>query len=146
MKVVQKEAFWVIGFQVQATYDQLWNKMPEAWQDFYQSAQDIPNRKNDIYMDISFGKNQYGIYTQFIGAEITDQEAKVPKNMQKIQISAKKYLHHTHEGALKHIANSFQELYERAKEKNLQTRDFKLDIGYKPNESERPHELFIEIL
>lgn len=146
MKVVHKEGFWVIGFEVQATYNQLWEKKPKAWAQFFEMADQIQNRASNSFMDISFGKNQYGIYTQLIGAQVTGRQGTIPKSMQRIKIPAKKYLHHKHTGSLSEIADSFGLMYDWAKEHNFNTGEFKLDEGYKPDKSETVHHLYIEIL
>ena len=146
MEIIQKEAFWITGFEVQATFKQLWNRMPEEWDRLFAKADLIHSRKTDTFMDISFGKNQYGIYTQFIGAAVSGSEGVVPEGMQRIEISAMECLHHQHSGPLEDIADTFGKMYDWAKENDINTGEFKIDEGYTPEKNEPTHELYIEIL
>ncbi|WP_020403226.1 GyrI-like domain-containing protein [Gracilimonas tropica] len=145
MEIVKLDSFWVTGFEIQATFKELWEQMPKAWDTLFENADQITDRASEPFMDISFGKNQYGIYTQFIGAEVSGLNGNVPKGMQRLEISGDTYLHHKHTGSLKEIANSFGEMYTWAEDNNLTLGEFKLDIGYLPNAKESSHDLYIKI-
>lgn len=144
METVKKESFQVIGIKVEATWNQLWEKMPEAWNTLFERYKEIPVRTDEVLMDISFGKKN-DIYTQCIAAEVAGNNPKIPEGMELIRVPQKKYLHYRHTGPLKEIAASFGKMYDHAKEKNLPVGDFKLDIGYTPEGKENHHDLFIEL-
>ena len=146
MEIIEKDTFLITGFEIQATFSQLWEKMPEAWNKLFEKSEDIPARKTNAFMDVSFGKNHYGIYTQFIGAEVRERKDKTPIGFRTLEIPGKTYLHFKHEGTLKQIADSFGKMYNWAEKENLKTGEFKLDIGYTFSGDEKHHDLYIEIV
>ncbi|MEX0720452.1 MAG: effector binding domain-containing protein [Balneolaceae bacterium] len=144
MHVTEKAEFLVVGFTLQASWKRLWKEMPEAWQLFFSRYQEIENRVNNRLIDLSLRKEK-DVYTQLLCVEVSNADDPVPEGMIITTIPQKKYLHYKHTGSLEDIATSFGKMYNWGKEQNLTTTDFKLDIGYKPKNNERNHDLYIEI-
>lgn len=145
MEIIDRDAFWITGIKIQASWDELWQKMPKAWNMMFEREHEIRHRTDDILMDISFDKNG-DIYTQFIAAQVSDPSVPAPEGMETIQIPGKKYLYFKHSGALKEIAASFGKMYDHAKRNDLKAGEFKIDEGYKANQDKQQHHLYIEIL
>lgn len=145
MKIVQKNAFKVVGIKVEATWEELWTQMPQAWDQFIDRYDEIDNRVEDnCFMDISVEKKGE-LYTQFICTEVTGFED-IPTNMEILEVPSQKYIFHQHRGTLHEIASSFGEIYAWAEANGHDARDFKIDRGYTPWQSEREHELFVKIV
>ena len=119
--------------------------MPEAWNLFFDKLEDIPDKTDNVCMDISFGENQYGIYTQLICVEVSESTNSIPNGMQKLEIAENTYLHHKHTGSVKEIAQTFGEMYKWAQENNIRAGEFKLDIGYTPTGQDEHHDLYIKV-
>jgi predicted transcriptional regulator YdeE len=144
MQIIEKEAFWVTGITVQAKWNELWEKMPKVWKEMFERYREIENRKEDVLLDISLEvKND--IYTQFIGTKVTGGNEDTPEGMKTVHIPAKNYIHQKHTGPLKEIATTFGEIYDWANKNNINTGNFKLDVGYVPSGDENYHDLYVEI-
>lgn len=144
MKIINKDGFAVVGIKVEAEWKELHTKMAESWQQFKERLDEVEDRKNDEMMDISLNESE-GVYTQLIGVEVP-AEAEVPDGMTKIIIPPKKYVWYQHPGELTKIGESFGKMYEWAEQQGIEIGDFKLDIGYRKDNSEKMHDLFIQVL
>lgn len=143
MEIVTLNVLEVVGIRVKADWKGLHVKMPAAWKEFSKRLDEIPNRKNNVMMDVSLEAAE-GIYTQLIGVEISGQGA-IPDGMDLINIPRQQYLYHRHEGSLKDIAISFGEMYDWAKGQGVSLGEFKLDMGYTAEGDENIHDLYIRI-
>lgn len=141
MQILYKEAFTVVGMQVEADWDALWTVMPQAWQNFFARHREIPHRANTVFMDISLGR-EAGRYTQLIAAEVT-HVADLPPGMTKLEIPRQRYLHYRHVGPVREIASSFGKMHEWAAAHDVHLDDFMLDVGYTPSGEETTHDLYI---
>jgi predicted transcriptional regulator YdeE len=143
MEIVRLPAFSVIGIRVEADWDGLWKIMPDAWRALYSLCDEIPNRVDDVLMDIALDKRG-DTYVQLIGAEVSAVEI-VPDGMEAVEIAAQSYVHYRHNGSLPEIATSFGRIYEWAAQNGVHVDDFKLDIGYSPEDETYPHDLYVRV-
>jgi predicted transcriptional regulator YdeE len=143
MEIVRLPAFSVIGIRVEADWDGLWKIMPDAWRALYSLCDEIPNRVDDVLMDIALDKRG-DTYVQLIGAEVSAVEI-VPDGMEAVEIAAQSYVHYRHNGSLPEIATSFGRIYEWAERSGHRVDDFKLDIGYSPKDEAYPHDLYVRV-
>lgn len=143
MKIVEKESFIVVGMKVEADWQELHAKMPEAWKSAENRLEEITNRKEDVMMDISLDVTD-GRYIQLIGVKV-ENSAGVPDGMEKVKIPAQRYIYHQHEGDLSGIAESFGKMYNWAKEHGIETGEFKIDYGYRKDGIETEHALYVKM-
>ena len=143
MNIVEKDGMSVIGITVARDWQGLIRDMPVKWEEFKSRLTEIKQRKTDIMMDISLEKLEQ-TYTQCICVEV-EQDAEVPKGMEKMVIPSASYLHHKHEGSLVAIAQTFGDMYQYGKEHELALEEMKIDIGYTIQGTETSHDLYIKI-
>lgn len=141
MKIVERKSFKAVGIKVSAVWEDLWTEMPRAWATFISRHEEIRNRVNDRFMDVSLEETD-GRYTQFICAEVSSI-AEVPSGMEGVEFPAQKYVYLRHTGSLPEIAESFGKMYEWADSAGISTDEFKLDEGYTKDGTEDGHDLFI---
>lgn len=141
MNVVQRDSMLVVGILVRAPWEDLWEKMPGAWQDFFRRRDEIVHRAAESYVDVSLEQNG-NEYLQLIGAEVSRIEH-IPEGMAAVEIPAHTYIHHRHEGSLRGIAETFGAMYSWAREQGHEVGNFKLDIGYTPDGDEQHHDIHI---
>ncbi len=134
----------VIGIKVSGEWEALWLAMPQAWQEFRARAQEIRNRVNSYFIDLSLGQDD-GIYTQFICAEVSEISM-VPLGMTSLQIPRQTYLHCRHDGPLEDIATSFGAIYQWARTNGLVAEEFKIDEGYTQDGRHEEHELYVRVV
>lgn len=144
MEVIDKSGFAVVGIKVEAEWEELHTKMPKAWQEMKQRLEEISNRKGDIMMDLSLWE-EGGTYKQLVGVETT-LDTEVPKGMTKIIIPPKKYVWHQHKGELSEVGETFGQMYEWAEQQNVETGNFKIDVGYRMDGAESTHDLHIGVM
>lgn len=143
MKVIEKEAFTVIGIKVEADWQSLHKIMPPSWEKAKERMDEIEGRKEDVMMDVSLDVTD-GQYTQLIGVEV-DKYSEVPDGMEKVDIPTQKYIYEQHQGALEGIAETFGRMYNWVEEHDIEAGDFKIDYGYFRDGSEEKHDLYIKI-
>ncbi len=143
MKIIEKEAFTVIGIKVEADWQSLHKIMPPSWEKAKERMDEIEGRKEDVMMDVSLDVTD-GQYTQLIGVEV-DKDSEVPDGMEKVDIPTQKYIYEQHQGALEGIAETFGRMYNWAEEHDIEAGDFKIDYGYLRDDSEEKHDLYIKI-
>ncbi|GAA5523240.1 GyrI-like domain-containing protein [Aliifodinibius salicampi] len=144
MKIVEKEAFTVIGIKVEADWQSLHKVMPPSWEKAKGRLNEIEGRKEDVMMDVSLDVTD-GQYTQLIGVEV-EKDSEVPDKMEKVDIPIQKYIYEQHQGALEGIAETFGRMYDWAEENDIEAGDFKIDYGYRKGNSDQVHELYIKVL
>lgn len=144
MEIIEKKGFAVIGLKVQAKWDDLHKEMSKAWQKFEKRLEKIPDRKNDMMMDISLEASD-GMYTQLIGVEV-EKDATVPEGMAMVIIPSQKYVRHRHQGVVSDIADAFGKIYDWSQQQDINVSDFKLDIGYQKDGSETTHDLYVKVV
>lgn len=143
MKIITHDKIDVVGIKVNADWQGLHTKMPEAWEKFSARLNEVQYRKGDIMLDVSLDV-QDGIYTQLIGVE-TERMSSLPVGMVSVTIPQQQYLTYRHEGPVQDIAASFGKMYEWAKVKEINAGEFKIDRGYTLSGNEKEHELFVKI-
>jgi predicted transcriptional regulator YdeE len=144
MEIVRLPAFSVIGIRIEADWDGLWTVMPDTCHVLYSRCHEIPDRVDGLLMDIALEKRG-NRYVQLIGAEVSTVET-VPDGMESVEIPAQTYVHYRHEGDLPEIATSFDRIYEWGSQTDVNVDDFKLDIGYSPDDASNPHDLYVRIV
>lgn len=144
MKIIEKEAFTVIGIKVEADWQSLHKVMPPSWEKAKERLNEIEGRKEDVMMDVSLDVTE-GQYTQLIGVEV-EKDSEVPDKMEKVDIPIQKYIYEQHQGALEGIAETFGRMYDWAEENDIEAGDFKIDYGYRKGNSDQVHELYIKVL
>ena len=143
MKIITLESFIVTGLEVKAHWKELFEKMPKAWGELFERADEIQNAKNAFFTEVSVSAGD-GFYTEMIGAEV-ESAAEIPSGMSQVMVPEQTYIHHRHEGPVENIAGTFGDIYDWAKEQNLTAEEFKIDRGYLPGMPETPHDLYVKI-
>jgi predicted transcriptional regulator YdeE len=134
----------IVGFKVEATWEELHRKMPKAWQILRRRFNEIENRKNNVMLDVSL-KVEDGTYTQFLGAQV-DDPGTIPEGMEFLRIPQQQYVHYRHQGPVVEIASSFGKMYEWGKGQNIRLDEFKLDVGYTAEGNEQIHDLYVRVV
>ncbi|WP_217640958.1 GyrI-like domain-containing protein [Gracilibacillus ureilyticus] len=143
MERVTLNEFTVAGIVVKSDWKGLHQEMPKQWNIFREMLPEIINRKSDKMIDISLDYKD-GIYTECICVEISDP-ADTPSFAEVFRIPCGQYLHHTHNGPVTSIADSFGEIITYAKTNQIPIGHMKIDSGYTLVGNEEIHELYIRI-
>jgi predicted transcriptional regulator YdeE len=143
MRRIQIDGFKAVGIRVEASWNELFREMPEAWFKLFHYLPQIEHHELPC-VDISFDVHD-NIYTQFVSVPITE-EGSYPEFMELITVPSMTVLHHVHKGDLTEIPNAFSEMYEYADNRSWETDEFKLDFGYTPDGSETEHDLYIRLI
>lgn len=143
MTVVSHPAFRTAGYLVEAPFQELFTRVPQAWQRLFAHADRVPGAVPGTFMDVSFGATD-GRYTELIGVEVAG-DGQAPDGMVVREIPAASYIHFRHEGPAREIAGSFKRMLNWAEEKGLRPDGFKMDRGYTPSGDEESHDLYVRI-
>lgn len=65
--------------------------------------------------------------------------------MEKVEVPAREYIHHELQGSLPGIAKMVGKMYDWAKQQEVETGEFKIDYGYRPEGTESSHDLYIKV-
>jgi len=133
----------VVGLEVRASLRGLWREMPRAWEALFARAAEIAHRSGPTFVDVSVDVED-GVHRQVVGAQVS-RAAEVPNGMTALEIPARRYLYHRHQGPLTGIANSFGSMRAWAQRKGLSVGDFKLDVGYTRGFAEKAHDLYLAL-
>jgi predicted transcriptional regulator YdeE len=117
--------------------------MPKAWDTLRGRLAEIPNRNDAPLVDICLDRDGEH-YVQVVGAEVSSVDT-VPEGMVAIEIPTQQYIWYRHTGELQEIADSFGAIYEFSKRNGYLADEFKLDIGYTPDSSIQPHDLYVRV-
>lgn len=143
MEVVERMAMQVIGIEVIAPWQDLWTRVPLAWEELRARSGEIGNRASESFVDVSVEERD-GTYRQVVGAEVRPAEA-VPEGMIVLEIPYGRFVHLRHEGGLEEIARSFGRMYAWAGAEGHRVDAFKLDAGYTQEGGERLHDLYVRL-
>lgn len=143
MEIVELGALLVVGLEVRTSLRGLWREIPRAWESLFGRAAEIAHRSGSTFLEVSVGVVD-GLHRQIVGAEVA-RAAAVPDGMTWLEIPARAYLHHRHEGSLASIATSFDAMYAWANVEGVRTTDLKLDKGYTRGFTEKAHDLYVAI-
>ena len=144
MELVHRPGFTAVGLRVEADWQRLWRKMPEAWRELHERAGEIRHRVTNVLMDISVSVD-CGCYTQLIGVEVAHADD-VPEGMSAVHVPAGTYLHARHTGSLPEIAETFRRMYEWGRKNGVWLDEFKIDSGYTADGSEPYHDLYVRVI
>ncbi len=144
MEIEEKEAFTVIGIKVEADWQGLHKVMPPSWEKAKERLNEIEGRKEDVMMDVSLDVTD-GQYTQLIGVGV-EKDSEVPDGMEKVNIPTQKYIYEQHQGTLEGIAETFGRMYDWAEEHHVKAGDFKIDYGYRKDNTDQIHDLYVKVL
>jgi predicted transcriptional regulator YdeE len=128
----------IIGILVEAPWQALTVKVPEAWRELFAAATGA-----SAFLEASLSVDG-GVYREVVGY-LAAGKSEVPQGMTKVIIPAQRYLRLRHDGPLSGIAQGFGELLAYAKAKRLDATDMKLDFGYLPGLPDGPHELHVAL-
>ena len=143
MDIVELGAMIVVGLEVRTSMRGLWREIPRAWDLLFSRAAEIAHRSGSTYLEVWVDVVD-GLHRRIVGAEVA-RAAAVPDGMTWLEIPARAYLHHHHEGSLASIADSFVVMHARAKAEGIRAKDFKLDTGYTRGFTEKAHDLYVAI-
>jgi predicted transcriptional regulator YdeE len=144
MEVVEKPPLFVVGIKVVAAWDYLFTEVPHAWEIFFEKYQNISNRIDNKFMDISINKKD-NIYTQLLCVQVQEIDF-VPDGMIGMNFPAQKYLVNNFKGQFSSIPASFEKMYNWIENNGYTSDDFKIDYGYFPNETDPiEHKLHIRV-
>ncbi len=143
MDIVELGAMVVVGLEVRASFRGLWREVPRAWEALFARDAEIAHRCGPTFVGVSVDVED-GIHRQVVGAQV-ERAGDVPDGMTALDIPARRYLHHRHQGPLTGIATSFAKMQAWAQAKGLNAGDFKLDIGYTRGFTEKAHDLYLGI-
>lgn len=144
MDIVDRGSMIVIGIPIRANWKDLWVDVPEAWREFVRRHAEVRHPVGETFYDTSLEKNG-DEYVQLVGSHVSKVD-RIPAGMHAVEISAQQYIHHTHEGPTKAIAETFGTMYEWARQNGEPAGEFKLDSGYTVAGDELQHDLFIGLL
>lgn len=144
MEKVSRDTLRIVGIMVRAKWDDLWNKVPEAWKSVFARADEIEFKLDHPFIDVSL-EQQGDEYLQVVGA-LVSQVGDVPAGMCAVEIVRQAYIHHRHEGTQAEIAAAFGAIYEWAEANDHDASPFKIDVGYTPNGDEESHDLYVGLL
>jgi predicted transcriptional regulator YdeE len=128
----------IIGLLVEAPWQALPTKMPEAWQRLFAADTGATS-----FLEASLSVED-GIYRELVGY-LAARASHVPEGMTKIIIPQQRYLRLHHEGPLQNIAAGFGTLLAHAKASSIEVTDMKLDFGYLPGLPGGRHELHVAL-
>lgn len=143
MDIVELGAMIVVGLEVRASLRGLWREVPRAWDALFARAAEIAHRSGPTFLDVSVDV-QDGIHRQVVGAQVA-RAGEVPDGMTALEIPARRYLYHRHEGPLTGIAASFARMHLWAQAKGMSTGHLKLDVGYTRGFTETAHDLYLAL-
>lgn len=144
MQIVKKAGFKVVGVQVSARWNQLWELMPDAWDDFVTRCADIKHRVSHAFMDVTLRRRD-DEFTQLICCEVTDFDD-VPPGMVALEIPPQEYIHLRHDGPIARITAAFGDMHDWAYARDYTLDDFKFDAGYVTDGSEHEHDLYVRVI
>lgn len=142
--VVRKASFKVVGVQVIARWNQLWELMPDAWNDFVTRYADIKNRVSHAFMDLTLGRHG-DEFTQLICCEVTSFDD-IPPGMVAVEIPDQDYIHLRHDGPIARINAAFGEMHDWAYARDYTLDDFRFDAGYSPDGQDNEHDLYVRLV
>lgn len=135
---VELEAFEVAGLRVNAVWNELHTKVPQAWRELMGAV-----ASDDGYLEVSVEVVD-GVYTELVGLKRAEL-AQLPAGFEILRVPANRWLHIEHLGSLREIADSFGALYEHARLHGIAVGDLKLDMGYTRSGTEQRHDLYLAI-
>lgn len=128
----------IIGIMVEAPWQDLPRKIPEAWQALFAAETGATS-----FLEASLSVED-GVYREVVGY-LAAQKSEVPEGMVKVVVPAQRYLRLSHDGPLAGIARGFGRLLDHAKAAGLRATDMKLDFGYLPGLPDSRHELHVAL-
>ncbi|HCT75749.1 MAG TPA: hypothetical protein DGT23_03960 [Micromonosporaceae bacterium] len=144
MKVTERAALTVTGIEVVAGFGDLRTAVPAAWTMLFSRCSELPAPQDGVFVEMSteLGK---GRYREVVGVAV-EGNAYTPQGMRTVRFPAGRFLHHRHEGQVKDITLGFEAMYAWAAETGLRLGPRKVDVGYRLDSLDGPHDLFIDIV
>jgi predicted transcriptional regulator YdeE len=142
--VVEKPELTVVGIEVVADFGDLHTAVPAAWRTLFSRQAELPAPANGAFVEASHELGE-GRYREVVGV-IVDRHDPVPEGMCAVQVPAGRFLHHRHDGPVTDITSGFQAMYSWASDSGLRLGPYKVDVGYRPDVTDRPHDLYIDIV
>lgn len=143
MNIITQSEILLIGIEVNAPRQALSTQIPDAWQQLYHQLDQLDPNGDPILVEVSLSCQQ-GIYRQLVSCQVTSS-IPAPEGLTAIRIPPASYLHHTHEGPVSQIAETFGDMLQWAAQEHIPTSDLKLDFGYTQTKDEQSHELLIAL-
>ena len=117
-KITQKKSILIVGIELRPSNLEAMQTIPPFWQKFYQEGilQKISNKVSDnvfaVYTNFeNEGKNNEGIYSLIIGAEVTEVQA-LPKNfVSTIVKPSKRAVFEVEKGHPEKVGEKWQEIW-----------------------------------
>lgn len=117
-KITQEKSILIVGIELRTSNLEAMQTIPPFWQKFYQEGilQKISNKVSDnvfaVYTNFeNEGKNNEGIYSLIIGAEVTEVQA-LPKNfVSTIVKPSKKAVFEVEKGHPEKVGEKWQEIW-----------------------------------
>ena len=117
-KITQKKSILIVGIELRTSNLEAMQTIPPFWQKFYQEGilQKISNKVSDnvfaVYTNFeNEGKNNEGIYSLIIGAEVTEVQA-LPKNfVSTIVKPSKRAVFEVEKGHPEKVGEKWQEIW-----------------------------------
>ena len=143
MEIVERGATKVVGLQVVATWEELWQKVPKAWRIFAERYTAIEHRMEVPLLDVSLGK-QGETYVELVAAQVSTFGA-TPEGMVELEIPRQDYIFYRHTGPVEEIADSFGKIYQWAEKNGIPAGEMKIDQGYTPGGNDLYHDLYVKV-
>lgn len=117
-KITQEKSILIVGIELRTSNLEAMQTIPPFWQKFYQEGilQKISNKVSDnvfaVYTNFeNEGKNNEGIYSLIIGAEVTEVQA-LPKNfVSTIVKPSKRAVFEVEKGHPEKVGEKWQEIW-----------------------------------
>ncbi len=104
MKIQAKDELHLVGYRITAPIAELSTKVPEANERMLARLDEVDGRADEYLLSVALGVEN-GSYTQFVGVEV-DPDAEAPGEMEKLEMSAARWVHFAHHGPAEEIGNS----------------------------------------
>jgi predicted transcriptional regulator YdeE len=146
MRIIDRDESAVIGLEVIASFRELRTAVPAAWNTLFTRVNDLPKVAGVGYAEASryLGEARY---REVVGVEVkrNDPLPDLAPGLGVTVLPAGRYVHHRHEGRVEDIADGFQAIYDWAAANGFSLGEYKLDIGYSADGTERPHHLYVNV-
>jgi hypothetical protein len=135
MEIIERVPHHLVGPSLTATLGEL----PEVVGRVWRRAFELADSEDTVFAEFS---EDPGDGTRFVVVgrlvpEPTEDSTFVPGG---------RWVHHTHEGPIADIGDSFGAMFEFAVVQGETVGTLKLDVGYEPDASEHVHELYLQLV
>jgi predicted transcriptional regulator YdeE len=127
VQLVDRPLFSVVGIEVVAPWDELFQAVPAAFKQLVERLEEIPHRSTGSLVDVSVEVRD-GVYRELIGTPVDRIDA-APAGMIGLTFAAQRFVHHRHAGPVDAIAAAYQEIYDWGRAQGLALDDLHVRVS-----------------